>query len=152
MRNKLTLLEDENMPVEEVAPAPSENEALMAVNSMVSNLIQNKWQAIDLINGNIAAMQQYDRPDVIAVLSDMISDNYIHIGQLEKILEMGAPGASNIEAGKGDIEGIVDETSNLDEIEVDVEPVEEPAEEELPEDDVDESLAEKVDFHKQEAK
>lgn len=136
MRNKLTLLEDENMPVEEIIEPvqQDEHEALMAVNSMISNLIQNKWQAIDLINGNITALQQYDRPDVIAVLNDMISDNYVHIGQLEKVLEMGNPGANNIEAGKADVEDVVDATSNLDDIEVDVDPIEDEVEESLDED------------------
>jgi len=198
MKNKLILDEScEIVEAEKLKEEMPSEEDVMAVNSMISNLIQSKWQAIDLLNGNIAAMQQYGRDDVNAVLSEMISDNYIHIGQLEKLLEMNNSGAANIEAGKEDVEGAVEAADNLGEVEVDVEPVEEVEEalqekkgflknyksgrihdagdcyvatdkhgttlgsektvagaealiDELPEDDVDESLVNNIHFEKQE--
>lgn len=75
---------------------------------IISGLIKSSWSLIDEINQDIIQLNIAGAPELVPVLQEMISDNYIHIGQLEKLLEGPEPAAENIDDGREAAENIED--------------------------------------------
>ena len=71
---------------------------------MINALIQDEWQAIQGYNDAIATLSTTDiDTDIINVFKDIANEENIHIGQLQKALEMVSPNVSSI--GEGEQEG-----------------------------------------------
>jgi len=104
------------------------------ITSLISTLVKDEWEAIEGYNQAILTLQtigDYDR--IIGTLNDIINEEYIHIGQLEKSIQMVVPSAENIEEGSDEAE----EAAEQEELE-----------EDWPEDDIPEDVAEKISFNK----
>lgn len=82
MKTKLILKEDDNQ-VEEI---PEEKLLELNITSFVTDLIKNKWEQVDNINGILVTTPK-DNLELIDTLKSIIDDEYVHIGQLEKIIQ-----------------------------------------------------------------
>lgn len=74
------------------------------LSAMLNQLIKSEWDAIDLYNGMLASLVEENDNHVVEVINDIISEEYVHVGQLEKLLQDINPVAVEIEAGKGEAE------------------------------------------------
>ena len=72
---------------------------VLSVTTMISMLIKVEWDAIDQYNGIILALESTDNKDAVEVLKEIVSEEYIHVGQLEKLAQDVNPDAENIAAG-----------------------------------------------------
>ena len=71
---------------------------------LINSLIQDEWQAIQGYNDAIATLSIADvDTEIINVFKDIANEENIHIGQLQKALEMVSPNVSSI--GDGEQEG-----------------------------------------------
>jgi len=95
MKTKLLLSEDSGEVLTD--PVPEEKIVDFNINSFITELIKNKWEQVDNINGMILTIPESEN-DVVAVLKEIISDDYIHIGQLEKIIQSINPEAQAIDS------------------------------------------------------
>lgn len=76
----------------------------MGIATLLNSLIQDEWQAIQGYNDAIATLVVEDNhEDILNVFKDIVDEEHIHIGQLQKALETIAPNAESI--GKGEEEG-----------------------------------------------
>lgn len=68
---------------------------------LINALIQDEWQAIQGYNDAIATLSATDvDTDIINVFKDIANEENIHIGQLQKALEMVSPNVSSINDGE----------------------------------------------------
>lgn len=69
--------------------------------AIINNLIQDEWQAIQGYNDAIATFvaQKIDE-DTINIFRDILTEENVHIGQLQKALEMFSPSAEEIKSGE----------------------------------------------------
>ncbi len=76
----------------------------MGIATLLNSLIQDEWQAIQGYNDAIATLVVEDNhEDILNIFKDIVDEEHIHIGQLQKALETIAPNAESI--GKGEEEG-----------------------------------------------
>ena len=88
--------------------------------SMLNSLIRDEWEAIDGYNSTIATLRGLsedgslaDVDSIIKVLSDIANEENIHVGQLQKILELVSPNATSISTGEREAdEQIIDKQIN----------------------------------------
>ena len=81
---RLILEEDENIQVDPIEVP--EDKTLMASN-VISTLIKNSWDSVDLYNSMIVSLNDMSVNEPIDTLNDIINSLYINIGQLEKVLQ-----------------------------------------------------------------
>ena len=130
----------ESLETEEVEEVMDEHK--YTVSSIVSDLIQKEWEAVDVINGYMIVAQEVNNEGINNILDLMLSDHYTHIGQLEGLLQNEVPQVEEIDNAKEEI---------LDDAEEPVE-VETSEEEEVvfPEDDIPAEVVDTIDFSKKE--
>ena len=105
---KLILAEDVDViePVEEVIETPETSD--LQVGNLISSMIRTEWDSVDLYNAMLITLEDQNRSDIIDIVNNIISDHYIHIGQLEKALQLINVNAEDIEDGKDSIEDTVE--------------------------------------------
>lgn len=83
-------------------------------------LIKDELEAVEGYNSVLATWKDADKfPEVIAVLKDIVDEEMLHIGQLQRALELVSPNAKNIQAGAKEAEEqIVDEAEKQKEKEI----------------------------------
>ena len=83
-------------------------------------LIKDELEAVEGYNSVLATWKGADKfPEVIAVLKDIVDEEMLHIGQLQRALELVSPNAKNIQAGAKEAEEqIVDEAEKQKEKEI----------------------------------
>ena len=90
-------------------------EGKLMISNMLQSLIKGEWDAIELYNSTLATLSSTqnfsnnlnaDVADVKAVIEDIVKEEYIHIGQLEKILQTKDENSTHIEDGK--VEAAID--------------------------------------------
>lgn len=83
-------------------------------------LIKDELEAVEGYNSVLATWKDADKfPEIIAVLKDIVDEEMLHIGQLQRALELVSPNAKNIQAGvKEAEEQIVDEAEKQKEKEI----------------------------------
>lgn len=130
----------ESLETEEVEEVMDEHK--YTVSSIVSDLIQKEWEAVDVINGYMILAQEVNNEGINDILDLMLNDHYTHIGQLEGLLQNEVPQVEEIDNAKEEI---------LDDAEEPVE-VETSEEEEVvfPEDDIPAEVVDTIDFSKKE--
>lgn len=90
----------EKLEVEEAPIVTSIDEAVPAA-TMLNNLIQDEWQAVQGYNDAIATLTSMNfGEDIIKVLTDIVEEENVHIGQLQKALELVSPSAESIKVGE----------------------------------------------------
>lgn len=88
---KLQLLEDDNLE----APVID-----LQAGNLISTLIKTEWDCVDLYNSILLTVSNEGIKEVDDILNNIISDHYIHIGQLEKALQYVNNAANDIDDGK----------------------------------------------------
>lgn len=83
-------------------------------------LIKDELEAVEGYNSVLATWKDADKfPEIIAVLKDIVDEEMLHIGQLQRALELVSPNAKNIQAGAKEAEEqIVDEAEKQKEKEI----------------------------------
>jgi len=81
----------------------------------LNTLIQDEWEAIQGYNDAIVAAETEGFHDIAKVLKDIVNEENIHVGQLQKVLELVSPNAASI--GEGEAEAA--EQLNSDKGEID---------------------------------
>ena len=107
--------------IEDVPEMPETN-CKMIISNLINPLIQDELQAIDGYNSAVATIRgiiedsthddSIDYEGIIAVISEITNEENIHIGQLEKLLEMVSPNAESIDDGKEEAEEQLAETED----------------------------------------
>lgn len=103
---KLYLFEDFENNVEDIKNEikTSNDENDFAVSNLISSLIKAEWDIVDLYNAMLITLQDKDAKEAEEVIENNISDHYIHIGQLEKVLQSFNNFANDIEDGQDLVE------------------------------------------------
>ena len=83
-------------------------------------LIKDELEAVEGYNSVLATWKDAGKfPEIIAVLEDIVDEEMLHIGQLQRALELVSPNAKNIQAGAKEAEEqIVDEAEKQKEKEI----------------------------------
>ena len=93
-------LEGEKEELEAIPDTPTTPDEFGAA-SLINALIQDEWQAIQGYNDAIATLSTTDiDTDIINIFKDITNEENIHIGQLQKALEMVSPNVSSISDGE----------------------------------------------------
>lgn len=106
LNKKLKLIEDSELandsePIEQVS-----NNAIEET-SMINTLIKNKWESIDLFNSILLSFRQANNKYAEQILGDIINEEYVHVGQLEKLAQLINPLADGIDDGQRETESQV---------------------------------------------
>lgn len=71
----------------------------------LNKLIIDEWEAIAGYNDVINMLKAENRDESeIAVLSDIVAEENVHVGQLQKLMEIVSPNASQIKVGEQEAE------------------------------------------------
>lgn len=76
----------------------------LQASNLISSMIRSEWDSVDLYNAMLITLNDQKRDDIISIIDDIISNHYIHIGQLEKALQMINDYADDIDVGKEDVD------------------------------------------------
>ena len=107
--------EDEDK-VEETPKTPDQ----FGIASMLNSLIRDEWEAIEGYNSTIATLNDIkiegsltDINSIKKVLTDIVNEENIHVGQLQQALALVSPNAVSIDTGTREAEEqIVTKTTN----------------------------------------
>ena len=77
-----------------------QDENVLPVSTMINQMIKGEWDAIDLYNGMISSLESMGNLEAVETVKDIVKEEYIHVGQLEKLLQMNNDSAASIEQGK----------------------------------------------------
>ena len=75
------------------------NQEVLNLTTMLSALIKGEWDAIDQYNSVLSTLESLDNDLATETLKEIVSEEYIHVGQLEKLAQDINPDAENIAAG-----------------------------------------------------
>ena len=88
---------------EKVPEAPKTPEDT-GIATILNNLIIDEWEAINGYNSAIATLVDIGKTDGIDVLKDIVNEENVHVGQLQKVLEIVAPNVTSIGEGEAEAE------------------------------------------------
>ena len=72
------------------------NQEVLNLTTMLSTLIKGEWDAIDQYNSVLSTLESLDNDLATETLKEIVSEEYIHVGQLEKLAQDINPDAENI--------------------------------------------------------
>ena len=75
------------------------NQEVLNLTTMLSALIRGEWDAIDQYNSVLSTLESLDNDLATETLKEIVSEEYIHVGQLEKLAQDINPDAENITTG-----------------------------------------------------
>ena len=75
------------------------NQEVLNLTTMLSSLIKGEWDAIDQYNSVLSTLESLDNDLATETLKEIVSEEYIHVGQLEKLAQDINPDAENITTG-----------------------------------------------------
>lgn len=105
LTKKLALSED----LEEEENLSNVSNDDLGLSSLVSTLIKHEWESIDLYNSMLLSFRQANNKEAEEILNEIISEDYVHVGQLEKLAQMINPLVNNIDLGQQETESQVGE-------------------------------------------
>ena len=124
--------EEKEEKEEEVIPDGPETYQDFDIANSLNALIRDEWEAIEGYNNAsnlLKTMKEYDTElkidvdGIIKILADIANEENLHVGQLQKALEMVSPNAESIKDGAKEAEEQIEETET--------EPIEDKEEEEV---------------------
>lgn len=96
----------------------SEDQIKQAFNTLVSDIIKQEFESLELINSSIATIDYEDikeKESILAVLKTLVDEKNIHIGMLTGILEILDPKTSDLmTAGIEKAQEIISEPASID--------------------------------------
>ena len=75
------------------------NQEVLNLTTMLRALIKGEWDAIDQYNSVLSTLESLDNDLATETLKEIVSEEYIHVGQLEKLAQDINPDAENITTG-----------------------------------------------------
>lgn len=81
------------------------------VAQLLIDAINGEWDTIKLYNDIVTNLEEYGYKDISDVIKDIVIEENIHIGQLQKALETISPNVSSIEDGVKEAEGQLTDTT-----------------------------------------
>ena len=75
------------------------NQEVLNLTTMLSALIKGEWDTIDQYNSVLSTLESLDNDLATETLKEIVSEEYIHVGQLEKLAQDINPDAENITTG-----------------------------------------------------
>ena len=102
---KLILNEDDNINTS------VESIDVVSKGNLLSTLIKSGWDAIEMYNSILLTFQNEGNEELVKIISDIVSEEYIHIGQLEKALQLINNTAEVIEDGKEETAELMSDNS-----------------------------------------
>ena len=75
------------------------NQEVLNLTTMLSTLIKGEWDAIDQYNSVLSTLESLDNDLATETIKEIVSEEYIHVGQLEKLAQDINPDAENITTG-----------------------------------------------------
>ena len=72
------------------------NQEVLNLTTMLSALIKGEWDAIDQYNSVLSTLESLDNDLATETLKEIVSEEYIHVGQLEKLAQDINPDAENL--------------------------------------------------------
>lgn len=75
--------------------------------NLISALIKTEWDSVDLYNSILLTATNDGLSDVVAVLNDIVSNHYVHIGQLEGLLGLVNDNVDSIEDGQEMVDDLI---------------------------------------------
>lgn len=97
----------------EVMEEPTIQEQNNAVATMLIDAINGEWETIDLYNNIIVNLDNTRDADIIAVIQDIVDEENIHVGQLQRALAMVSPQTDKIADGEQEAEEQLTEDKKL---------------------------------------
>lgn len=90
---------------EDLEEKPVEKPSLedLGIAAVINKLIVDEWEAIDGYQGAIATIQDI-LPEVAKIFNDIMTEEMIHVGQLQKALSLVQPETFAIEDGEEEAE------------------------------------------------
>lgn len=88
----------------------------MGTANLLNQLIIDEWEAIDGYNNAIATLSSLSTTSaepIIKVITDIVNEEHIHVGQLQKALELVAPNAVSIGNGEQEATEQIDSEENV---------------------------------------
>lgn len=95
-------LEEPIVTETEIEPEGPELGLDTGISNLIHELIIEENQAIQSYNSAAANMEEY--PELVEIMHNIASEEFAHIGELQKALEMISPNASNIVNGEQEVE------------------------------------------------
>ena len=70
------------------------------ISMIINNLIKDEYEAIDAYNSAITTFKSIgNSDDAISVLNDIVAEENIHVGQLQRLMELFDPNADKVSDG-----------------------------------------------------
>lgn len=91
------------VPKEEETPAPPTVGENIGIANMLNDMIVDEWNTITSYNSviaTLAAAQSQEADDIINVIKDIVNEENIHVGQLQKALQQISPNVTSISRGE----------------------------------------------------
>lgn len=94
---------------------PTKQEQNNAVSAMLIDAINGEWDTIDLYNNIIVNLDGTCDADIIAVIQDIVDEENIHVGQLQRALAMVSPQTNKIADGEQEAEEQLTDKESVEE-------------------------------------
>lgn len=75
----------------------------IGVAGLINLLIRDEWEAIDAYQSAIATITE-THPEIVEILDDILTEEMIHVGQLQKALTLVQPESMAIADGENEAE------------------------------------------------
>lgn len=83
---------------------PGTADATFIANYLV-DAINGEWDTIKLYNSIVEALKEANFTDIIPVIQDIVEEENVHVGQLQKALETISPDTAKIQSGEVEADG-----------------------------------------------
>lgn len=80
---------------------------------MITGLVKDEWEAIEGYQSSIATCKAEKREDIVSVLTDILDEENLHVGQLQAILQQLDPATDKIEDGQEEAEQQLNESVDI---------------------------------------
>lgn len=111
----LDKVESELNSSEDKIPDPPKVGDDMGIANTLNALIQDEWQAIEGYNSAIASIATLDnKEEILNILADIVSEEHVHIGQLQEALKLVSPNAISIAEGEREGASQLEEPNRTD--------------------------------------
>lgn len=102
---------------EDDVPSPPDTLRKTGISSLMTSLIQDEWDAINGYNSALATLST-EKPDgyetMMKVITDIVNEENVHVGQLQKILTVVSPNAASIDDGEEEAQKTINDVQNSD--------------------------------------
>lgn len=100
-------IEISNLETEIPQPGPE-----IGISNLITQLINSTYSMIEDYNSLSIALSDNQETEKAQIVSSMISNEHVHIGMLQSLLECFSPNADSIETGENIVDSVINESVN----------------------------------------